>query len=120
MKRKLADHMNRASREFVADKLLQEKILDLHPVPTNFKEPPELDPVTLSILQAMKKTYCIQKDNALRRAQSKIRDALGPFSWIWKSFAEVEDGSSIRLNLKETKVQLEQTAMLMGQTQFRF
>ena len=50
MKRILADHMNRASREFVPDKLLQEKILDLHPVPTNFKEPPELGPVTLSTL----------------------------------------------------------------------
>ena len=63
----------------------------------------------------MKKTYYIQKDNALRRAQSKIWDALSPFSRIWKSFAEAEEGSSLHLNLKETKVQLEQTAMLMGQ-----
>ena len=108
--------MNRASREFVADKLLQEKILDLHPVPTNFKEPPVLDEVTLNTLNAMKKTFTIQKDNTLKRAQNKIRDALGPFSRLLKHFADI-DSNRTTMNLEQTRVLFEQTAMLLGQAQ---
>ena len=112
---RMADHMNRAAREFVPDKLLQEKIMDLHPVPTNFKEPPVLDAVTLSTLTTLKKTYTVQRDNTLRRAQSKIRDALGPFSRLWKKFEEANEGT-VRLDFKEARTLLEQTAMLMGQS----
>ena len=62
----MAVYMNRAAREFVSDKLLQENILDKHPVPTNFKEPPELDDVTLNTLTAMKKTFTIQIRKTMR------------------------------------------------------
>ena len=105
--RKMADHVNRASREFVAEKLLQEKIMNLHPVPTNFREPPELDAVTQGTLTALNKTYAVQKDNSLRRAQSKIRDAFGPFSRVWKKFEEFDPDASgsksIVMNYEDTK-----------------
>ena len=112
---RMADHMNRAAREFIPDKLLQEKVINPNPVPTNFKEPPVLDAVTLSTLTTLKKTYTIQRDNTLRRAQNKIRDALGPFSRLWKKFEE-SDGKVVKLDFKEARTQLEQTAMLMGQS----
>ena len=112
----MADHLNRASREFIPDKLLQEKILDRHPVPTNFKEPPVLDDVTLNTLNAMKKNYTVQKNNALKRAQNKIRDALGPFSRLWSHFEQVKSNRT-RINLDETRVLFEQSAMLLGQAQ---
>ena len=101
--------MNRAAREFIPDKLIQEKIMNINPVPTNFKEPPVLDAVTLGTLNTLKKTYTVQRDNTLRRAQSKIRDALGPFSRLWKKFEDADEGV-VKLDFKEARKYLEQMA----------
>ena len=82
--------MNWVSRELVSDKLL-EKILDLPPVPTNFKEPPVLDDVTLNTLTALKKIYTVQKDNP-QRASGIVLDAMGTFSRLWVYFESVKSG----------------------------
>ena len=84
-------------------------------MPTNFKEPPILDDVTLNTLNSLKKTYTVQRDNTLKRAQSKIRDALGPLSRLWAEFEEHDTSKPMKINMKETRLLFEKSTILMGQ-----
>ena len=100
----LADHVNSCTRVFFAEKDVQEQVLDLHPVPKDIKEAPIMDVVTQGVLDKKGRTNTVAKDNSLRKIQSKIRNAYGPFARIWQDIDDATSGDlsqPVQLDLKK-------------------
>ena len=117
MRKDMARHVNKHSRQFIPEKDVQEQILDIHPVPTNINKPPELDPVLETMLKTRYKNECIKKDENLKRTQVKIRDALGPLSKVWSLMEDLKHNNEIKkfMDTQEVGEAIEQTNLLLGQ-----
>ena len=115
----MAELVNRQCRIFVKDKDQQEQILDYHPVPTNIREPPTLDKVTENSLTLAKKERFVKKDNNIRRAQTKIYEAMGPLARIWAMMEQLQEDQNISALLDTSSVSrcLEQGLTMLGQAQ---
>ena len=114
----MADHVNSSSRVFIAEKDIQEQILDLNPIPRGIKEAPKMDVVTMGVLEKKARTNTVAKDNSLRKIHSKILNAFGPFTRVWRELDTATAGDMscpVNMNLKDMKMQCDQTALLLGQ-----
>ena len=81
----MASYINKNTNDFLPDKILTESILEENPVPTNVLPNPKLDEYLAVMLEGKKKYFEITRERSLNRIQGKIRDILGPLSWVWEA-----------------------------------
>jgi len=105
----------------ISDKEINDRIVDLHPVPDNIKKVPELDSYIKSLLATNNKTLTLKHEKALKNIQERIMNILGPLTKVWTlaEFKKLEE--PVSKNSADDEVEdevtslLEQTVLLVGQ-----
>lgn len=91
----LADYFNTNARKFIADKDIQETIIDDFPVPKNIDNGPVMDDFMTSMLSSSSGGHMAkEKDRDLCGIHSKIRYAMGPLAVVWKDIEQFRNGES--------------------------
>ena len=80
---RLAEFVNRNSREYVAPAQLREQITKHYPTPANIDGPHELDQYMRALLRQNNMNSSLYRDEAWKTTQEMLHASLGPLCDTW-------------------------------------
>ena len=113
----MVDYVDKNFRKFIDNKIINEKILELHPIPVNALSlsVPEVDDYVHEIFEARSTSINRISDQSFRKIQGKLLKVMGPVSRLWTMFDAVNSSQDPEMDFEEVSTLMEQTVTLIGQ-----
>ena len=113
----MVDYVDKNFRKFIDNKIINEKILELHPIPVNALSlsVPEVDDYVHEIFEARSTSINRISDQSFRKIQGKLLKVMGPVSRLWTMFDAVNSSPDPEMDFEEVSTLMEQTVTLIGQ-----